>query len=51
MAEDCLPPELYERLLWRKQTLRFDFSGSANDLSGPPEIGGQRVFKRYSATA
>ena len=29
MAEDCLPPQLLERLLWRKQTLKSLFSAAA----------------------
>ena len=31
MAEDRLPPAVYERLLWRKHTLRFDYSAATSD--------------------
>jgi len=35
MAEDCLPPQLFECLLWRKQTLKLDASAAIYD---PTEI-------------
>jgi hypothetical protein len=31
MAEDCLLAQPIERLLWRKRTLRIEFSGAATD--------------------
>ena len=32
LAEDCLPPRFYERLLWRKLTLKLSEAAAANDL-------------------
>jgi hypothetical protein len=31
MAEDCLPPRFYGRLLWRKQTPGIRISEAGND--------------------
>jgi len=31
LAEDCRLTQSIECLLWRKQTLRVDYSGAAND--------------------
>jgi len=33
LAEDCLPPGFYERLLWRKLTLKLDESAAETDLT------------------
>jgi len=35
MAEDCLLPQLAERLLWRNLTLRIDISTAATDPKLP----------------
>jgi hypothetical protein len=31
LAEDCLPAQLIERQLWRKQTLKLDISAAISD--------------------